>query len=129
MTKWAEELSSRGIVMSEMGARCAELIGTWLGGWHHYPGSKAMFKKIDWSGDRYVRVPLRRSYATYDGDGLSRLVFLAHDAAIRVDIEPHMRCIALMLHPRSRDGGFSAKHPTLEQAVAMHRKHHPEVVT
>lgn len=108
---------------SECGKRVARLLAEWVGGAHHLP-QEAM-KKVDWQNQRYVVVKADSSLtggglSTFDFTDLTRLVFLAHDHCIRVDIRPlNPQLLALTLHPRnSRDGGMTARHPTLEKAVA-----------
>lgn len=57
--------------------------------------------------------------ATFDFDYLTRLVVLAHDHCIRVDISSSSPGrIGLMLHQRSgRSGEVSVRHPTIEEAI------------
>lgn len=80
---------------------------------------------------RHAQVALRWGVSSFDGDGLTRLVFAAHDACCRVSIEScsptHLR-VNLWLRS-SRDGGLMSRHPTLEQAVAAWRdiRRAPEV--
>ena len=65
--------------------------------------------------------------ATFDMNRLTTAVFLAHDRGIRLEISPasprHLRIYA---HKRQRTGSISQRHPTLEQALAMHRRQYPE---
>lgn len=69
-----------------------------------------------------------RDLATFDGDTLSRLVFLAHDRAVRVEIQPcNMRFVRIAVHARSRrDGSIFKRHPSLSGAVAEWRQRYPE---
>lgn len=115
--------------VSEDGARCAELLRVWLGGLHHFPGGDKALRATDWS-TFFVLVRLKhKALSTFDGDSLTRLVFLAHDHAIRVDLHSEaMKSITLMLHPRPRDGSVMKRHPTIEEALAAHRRFHPEAV-
>lgn len=74
----------------------------------------------------YVSVQPDR-LATFDFDGLTRLVFAAHDAAARVDVGPAgPSYVRICLYLREREGGVSRRHPTLEAAVAEWRTRHPE---
>lgn len=61
--------------------------------------------------------------ATFDNDRLTRLVVLAHDRLIRVEISPlSFRYIAVdMWSGRERTGGMAQRHPTMEDAVASLR--------
>ncbi len=115
--------------VSEEGARCAELLRVWLGGLHHFPGGDNALRATDWSRF-FVEVRLKhKSLCTFDGDSWTRLVLLAHDHAIRVDLTSEaMKSITVMLHPREREGGIAKRHPTIEEALATHRRFHPEAV-
>ena len=66
--------------------------------------------------------------ASYDFNQLTRLVFLAHDLAIRVEIKPAMRYLRIVLHPRDREGSIMTAHPTIETVLAEHRRLQPRVV-
>lgn len=107
---------------SEVGLRVAALLDDW-GGLHHF--EEPAMKKVQWSHPLFIELKLSRftsmgQLATFDFSELTRLVFLAHDHCIRVDIEPcngtHLR---LLFHPRpGRSGSMPLRHPTLEDAVA-----------
>ena len=126
MSKAAKTLRETfGLAVSDAGARCAELVETWVGGLHHFPEGQKALRKTDWSGE-YVTFLVYGSIATFDHDQITRLVFLAHDHAIRVEIQPAMRYLRILLHPRAREGNMSLRHPTLEAAVEAYRKHHPK---
>jgi len=114
---------------SDVGLRVAALLEEWQG-LHHFE-ERAM-KKVKWSNRLYIEMTLSHAtsvgqLSTYDFNGLTRLVFLAHDHAIRVDVLPcngtHFK---LLFHPRGRDGGMPRRHPTIEEAVAEWRKRHPK---
>lgn len=57
--------------------------------------------------------------STFDFDYLTRLVVLAHDACVRVEIvSSGPGCIGLVLHKRhARDGAMHERHPTMEEAI------------
>jgi hypothetical protein len=116
-------------VPSEAGLRSAELLDHWLG-LHHIP--EGNLAGVDWSHMRFQQLLISTiggwaSLSSFDGSGLTRLVFLAHDLAVRIELDPHhFRFLKLTMHPRPRDGGnFSARHPTLEAAVTDWRSNHP----
>ena len=72
---------------------------------------------------------LHRTMATYDGDMLTRLVFLAHDDMIRVEISgAGGQNFRLAIHPRiCREGGrFYERHPTIEAALDRWRGKKPK---
>lgn len=117
------------LTVSEDGARCAELLRVWLGGLHHFPGGDKALRTTDWSSFVVEVRLMHESLCTFDGDSLTRLVLLAHDHAIRVDLSSEaMKSITLMMHPRPREGGIMQRHPTIEEALATHRRFHPKAV-
>jgi hypothetical protein len=84
----------------------------------------AVWEKTDWSAGRGVMfvVYAGGGLSTFDFDKLTRAVLVAHDEAIRIDIEPHGRgYFKVWMHPRGREGGMSERHPTIEQAIAAFR--------
>ena len=62
--------------------------------------------------------------ATWDHDQMTRLVFAAHDRCARVEVSPAGRYLRIAVHARSREPGLRGP-PTLEEAVAAWREHHP----
>lgn len=101
---------------------CAKAFADLVGGFHHVIGK---FKPAGYG----VRVSDCASpYATADFDRLTRLVFMAHDRCIRIQLDGSspMR-IGFMLHRRKeREGRIGVRHSTLEQAVADYRSRNPE---
>lgn len=64
--------------------------------------------------------------ATFDGNLLTELVFLAHDKAVRAEVKqggPYK--VKICIWQRAREGRLYDRHPTLEQAVAEWRKSNP----
>jgi hypothetical protein len=113
---------------SESGLRVAALLEEWLG-LHHIVESA--LKRVDWMNPRYQIIKLCKhqspgGLSSFDFDALTQLVFMAHDHCIRVQLGPcNPQHMELVFHPRrSREGGTSRRHPTLEQAVAQWREHH-----
>ena len=114
-----------GIEPSEVGKRVAALLDAWRG-LHHF--EERVLRKVDWANPLYIDMALDHrmstgQLSTYDFSGLTELVFLAHDHAIRVDIRPcngsHLK---LTFHPRGREGGMSQRHPTLDAAFLQWRQ-------
>ncbi|HEY1171066.1 MAG TPA: hypothetical protein VGH19_06805 [Verrucomicrobiae bacterium] len=120
--------------ISPTGLRVAVLLDDLFNGLHHFPGD---IRKVEWSHEYYVAVNVQRqNFSTFDFNNLTNLVFLAHDHCIRVQIsEERGPCIRFLFHPRkTREGGFSQRHPTLEQAVKEYRErfteqHEPQTET
>lgn len=86
-------------------------------GGHHIP-AKVHDKGL------YACVDINSDLATYDGDLLTRLVVLAHDECVRLEIQPSgPGKVKLLFHPRkTRNGRLSQCHPTIEQAIISARK-------
>ncbi len=117
-------LRSAGVTeISAFGARVAELLDVWLLGIYHYRGAAA----LDWSNESWFEMRYGTSMSTYDDRSLTRLVFLAHDMALRVEISPHShQNLMIRIHPRDHGAAeFHKRHPTLEQAVAYWRERWP----
>jgi hypothetical protein len=103
---------------------CWQLVCDLVHGEHHAPDAVYSF-------GRGIKVSLQASkLSTFDFNELTRLVFLAHDRCIRVELcgsSPGR--IGLALHKRHhRDGGVYQRHPTLRQAVAEFRHSNLEPV-
>ena len=96
---------------------CAQMFADVVGGFHHVRG------KIKAHG-RGIKVSDYGSrWATWDFNSLTRLVVLAHDRMIRAEVVPSgPQMIGFALWKRhSREGGMDQRHPTMEDAVVMHR--------
>lgn len=63
------------------------------------------------------------SLATYDFALLSAAVILAHDFAVRLEINGAFNgCIRLIAFKRKRDGSVFERHPTIEDAIKRIRE-------
>lgn len=61
--------------------------------------------------------------ATYDADELTRLVIMAHEECVRLEIHPGgPGSIKLIFTQRQREGDFCDRHPTIEQAIEKLRE-------
>lgn len=105
--------------MSDDQWECFEMLADLCRGSHHIGG------KVKPSGSG-IQISLQYGFyaATFDYDGLTRAVVMAHDRCIRFEIYPSSpRTLGLRLHKRhSREGGMSSRHPTLEEALKNLRK-------
>ena len=61
--------------------------------------------------------------STFDFNGLTEAVFLAHQRCIRFEIAPSgPNMLKLFFHKRhKRDGQMHERHPTLDYALELHR--------
>lgn len=103
--------------MSDDQWECAELVADLMHGFHHISG-----KFEEWGSGIEINTTHGR-LATFDFDGLTRLVVLAHDRCIRAEIRPSgPGLIKIILHKRHiREGRQSEKHPTLEDNISRIR--------
>lgn len=98
---------------------CTRFVADLFRGFHHVHGT---FKPCG-SG---VEINIRNgsnTFASYDFDGLTRAVVMAHDRCVRFAIEPSgPGMLRLLAHKRHmRDGAMHERHPTLEEHVAKLR--------
>jgi hypothetical protein len=81
------------------------------------------FEKAKWQYGRgvlFTILPLR--LATWDFNGLTKLVIGAHEKRIRVEIMPcNFGRIKVQMHPRKAEGGMAEMHPTIEEAIKHYR--------
>ena len=92
---------------------CHDLLCRAFYGEHHTPRNVYEF-------GRGIYVSIYEGISTFDFNYLTRIVVLAHDMMVRVEIlNSAPRHIGIALHKRStREGPTYARHPTIEQAVA-----------
>lgn len=103
--------------------KVADIIGMVGGGIYNAPVS---WKTAEFH-PKYVRIVWREELATYDFNGLTALVFLAHAARIRVSVQGcGPRYTEILFHPRTHDGGMCKKHPDIDEAVAAFRAYLPD---
>ena len=124
-SEWVER---QHIAMSPLGRRVADLLGEWARGIYHMDYA-ILSPKTDLADLYYAEVVYRPGYATFDtvdGDDLTRLVFLAHDYGIRVNLRPHgFGYIHMGFSQRGVRSNSMEGHPTAEQALAAHRARYP----
>ncbi len=94
----------------------------YYGGAQHLPGD------IRECGKGWQIVDNRGALSTFDGNGLTRLVVMAHDLCVRVTVGPNcarpLDCnMIIAIHPRTcREGDITARHPELEYAAEKIRQ-------
>jgi hypothetical protein len=64
--------------------------------------------------------------SSFDFNEMTQLVFLAHDRCCRVSaMAGGMKLKLVVWGDRERVGGFSERHPTIDEAMAKWRETHP----
>lgn len=122
---WITALRNSGPI-SPLGTAAADLLGDVFLGIYHI--DTRQLRQVDWSDPNCITVPINTSLCTVDFDHLTRLMVLAHDRMIRVDIQGKSRgWLLLLFHQRhSREGHMWERYPTLEDHAADLRKHYYE---
>lgn len=103
--------------MSPFGKEVADILGQAFKGIYHISRDAL---RADFSEDGYVSLTISafRDWSTYDGELLTVLVVLCHEACIRMQIEPAgPRYLRLRFHKRQRTGGLMERMPTIEDHV------------
>lgn len=87
------------------------------GGEHHIPGKGVKEWGSGWRVHHYGDL------STYDYSLLTKFVLMCHDRCVRGSIIPNaFKDIKLCIWQRTREGGLSQSHPTIEQAIEKFRK-------
>ena len=102
--------------------KCCEMVFDLIGGEHHLCG------KLKEYGSGIEYNTRHDSLATYDFNLLTRMVFMAHDRLIRVEIKPSgPGMLKWCLWQRTkREGSMFERHPTIETALNNYRKTYQE---
>ena len=105
-------------VISPLGRDVADLLGELFYGIYHLD-NKALYK-VDWSNNHHIIISICfQDWSTINCSNLTRLVFLAHHMALRVNMKASTHnYMQLMFHKRGRSGNFTQRHPTLDEAVS-----------
>lgn len=112
--------------MSPLGIAAANLLGDVFQGIYHI--DTPQFRGVAWNDPNCITVPINNSLCTVDFDHLTRLVVLAHDRMIRVDIQGQCAgWLRLLFHQRhSRTGERFERYETIEDHAAMLRRHYSD---
>jgi|GEM_PF-2434429 len=96
------------------------LFSDFFRGEHHIPGPKYKGENVREYEFGWC-VLTDSDLSSFDIDTLTRLVLLAHDRAVRVEVESAMRYLRIAIWKRGREGGVNVRHPTIEQAIEAWR--------
>jgi hypothetical protein len=100
--------------------RASRVIDITFGGEHHV----CSLKWIDHTLTPYCEFRVYGELASWDYDGLTRLVVAAHDECVRAAVVPKMRDLGVILSDRVRnhaDSPLMLAHPTLEDHLKLIR--------
>lgn len=121
---WIE--AKYGNHMSPLAVASANLLGDVFQGIYHIDTPK--LRTVIWNDPDCIIIPIKCSLCTVDFDHLTRLVVLAHDRMIRVDIQAQAaRWLRLLFHQRlTRTGHRFERYETIEEHAAVLRRHYGE---
>lgn len=111
---------------SPLGNAVADLLGEAFAGVYNAP---ILHHKVNWSDPHHIEVIMEShgGMGTVDCNTLTRLVFLAHDYSIRMEMHPHtFQHTKWWFTQRDRGSSIIHDHPTLEEAVEKHRRTYPK---
>ena len=107
--KEAETTSTKGGVIER--DKAESFFIEFFRGKHHFPS-----KMKDWGNGWCINS--RQGLATYDFNTLTRLVLMAHEYSIRVELQSAgLHGIKIIIHQRKREGSMYERHPTIEKAI------------
>jgi hypothetical protein len=109
-------------------ARVVDIVGMVGGGIYNAPICQP--RSINWTyGGHGVSLTWDREMASFDFNQLTMLVFLCHEARIRVQVESagpkRMRLSFWQRAAPEENGGMACYHPSLDEAVAKFREYLP----
>ena len=106
--------------LSEFQKRVCNIVGIIGGGLYNAPIN---IEKINWDFGGGVSLYWTRELSTWDFSQLTLLVFLCHEARIRLQVEAYgPRATKLSFWQRKATGDIAVRHPNLDEAVADFRK-------
>jgi hypothetical protein len=119
---WIESNVTKEI--SEHGRNVADLLGDVFLGIYHL--NRTSLGKVNWENKRYIDVTVRGVMSTYDDDLMTRLVVLAFDRMMRVEIVGlGPLYLRLTFYQRkTRKGTLMERVPTLEDHVKSLRDYY-----
>lgn len=109
--------------LSDFQLKVFDIIGIAYGGIYNAP---VAWDAVIWNFGRGMAIPVRGGMATFDGQVLTTLVLLCHEARIRLDIDPHgFGYLKLQFWQRQHEGCIGTRHPNIDEAVASLRRYLP----
>jgi hypothetical protein len=115
--------------ISPLGRAVADLLGDVFLGLYHLPSKQ--LEKVAWHSTNYMFIQIEGELATFDGDELTRLVFLGHDRMVRIAIGgvgPRYMRVAFSLRT-IREGSVFERMPPRCASTTERRSCHDEGAT
>lgn len=116
--------------ISELGGNVAWFLDT-MWGLHNLNSTSR--RKVDWSNDTWIEIVIDKPLCTVDSDGLTRLVVIAHQRMLRVEIHGcgpgYIKLVFHQRTSRNRADGLSRWCPDIHEHVDMITAHHPAIDT
>jgi hypothetical protein len=113
---------------SELGKNVAWLLDK-MWGLHNLNSTSR--RKVDWWNDTWIELVIDKILSTIDNDDLTRLVVIAHQLMLRVEMKGvGPGYIRLMFHQRTsrqRGNGFYRWCPDIQEHVEMIIRYHPAI--
>lgn len=98
--------------MTDEQFECFLMLCDIFGGAHHIYSEVKPYGQGIVVNERHFRA------STFDFNGLTKAVVMAHDRCIRFEIEPSgPGMLKLVLHKRKREGQMYERHPTMEDHI------------
>lgn len=96
--------------------QATQFFNAFYGGEHHIP-SEVKSWGYGWM------VVQSNEIATYDFNAMTRLVVMAHDLCVRVEVSaPRKGELQISIWKRQREGAIDERHPRIEDAIPLIRK-------
>jgi hypothetical protein len=112
-----------GANISPAGRAAADLLGDAFLGIYHL--NERSLAKVNWANPEGITVTIGAIISTVDDNILTRLVVLAHDRVLRVQIQGVGNgYLRVSIHQRTREGNLYEYCPTLEDHAATLRNHY-----
>lgn len=117
----------KNVEFSELGIAVATFLDKM---WGVHNLNRTSLTKVDWSNDTWIEIVIGKLMSTVDNNDLTRLVIIAHDMMLRVEIVGvGPGYIKFQFHQRTSrqlvEGKYWAWCPTIEDHVQRLRKSHP----
>lgn len=115
----ADWIAGKVPTISPFGRHVADLLGDVFLGIYHIDSPS--LRKADWASDHWISVAVYGPMSTFDNSMLTRLVFLAHERCVRLEIKGAApNYLRLNFAARSRESrDIYGWHPTVLESIEL----------